>query len=740
MSYSISPALPAGLTLNTSTGVISGTPTALAAQATYTVTAANSAGSTNGSVALSVISAAVAYQSSYFAYTVGVNTHTVKPLTTGVTSTSWSVTPPLPPGLTLSPTDGSISGTPTAAAAPATYKITAVTSEGQESINLTVAVAATPLLDLGLSSQVTLMRYSGSSVLSQDYTDRWLLQNFATGATLATADEAGVVLSNGGGSYVDLQNNVMIDQGPAGLNVRSAATGQVMATIAYPPKVSWYRLATDGSYITAGSPTTLMAWSTSGQMLVSRAGDYSTATPFAAPGQIQVALGPAGQSLIETVAVPSGTATVSAPFQGVFNSWFVDGQHFFTNQGNTFWVYSKAVVQQNLMMLNTPTQLTGQGNYFWTSNVGAVSVYAVGSNGGPVLTTPDLGLPVASGTNIGLLNAFANGPGQITIIDLSGATPVVSGPFSDPCNGGNFAAQSATQWVVGNGSGVICAETSIGNPRTLTLGSARSVAAGTSYISVATSSGKIFYFNASDDSPAGTINDSSSHLLTSADGTVLAAGANTYSLPSGTILSTSPVYALSQSGTLIVSTATTCPNEAAVVPLAGGAPLYCLSVPPGGSSVVFSPDLSLAANSSGPSNTDLGSTNIYNNGILATAVPGIALGWLDNSRLVLNEYQLDPVLVGPVLKGTVIYDAAGHLVGSIPFVGLKPFQVVPASSGNSVYNADYNTIVSLTQGSTIWASGNTAIVGNTITGNFTGGVTGTQVIFALDSLVLAQPY
>jgi Putative Ig domain/PQQ-like domain len=43
--YSVSPALPVGLTLNATTGVISGTPTAAAANATYAIQAANSGGS-----------------------------------------------------------------------------------------------------------------------------------------------------------------------------------------------------------------------------------------------------------------------------------------------------------------------------------------------------------------------------------------------------------------------------------------------------------------------------------------------------------------------------------------------------------------------------------------------------------------------------------------------------------------------------------------------------------------------
>ena len=43
-SYAVTPALPAGLTLDTATGVISGTPSAPTASADYTVTAANAGG------------------------------------------------------------------------------------------------------------------------------------------------------------------------------------------------------------------------------------------------------------------------------------------------------------------------------------------------------------------------------------------------------------------------------------------------------------------------------------------------------------------------------------------------------------------------------------------------------------------------------------------------------------------------------------------------------------------------
>ena len=56
-NYSVSPTLPAGLSINASSGVISGTPTAPTASASYTVTAANAGGSTTANVTISVVTA-----------------------------------------------------------------------------------------------------------------------------------------------------------------------------------------------------------------------------------------------------------------------------------------------------------------------------------------------------------------------------------------------------------------------------------------------------------------------------------------------------------------------------------------------------------------------------------------------------------------------------------------------------------------------------------------------------------
>lgn len=53
-SYSVSPPLPAGLGLDSSSGVITGTPTAVNATTTYVVTAMNSGGSTTTSLSIEV--------------------------------------------------------------------------------------------------------------------------------------------------------------------------------------------------------------------------------------------------------------------------------------------------------------------------------------------------------------------------------------------------------------------------------------------------------------------------------------------------------------------------------------------------------------------------------------------------------------------------------------------------------------------------------------------------------------
>lgn len=154
-SYSVSPALPAGLTINTATGTISGTPTATAEQSTYTITASNVSGSVAFGLVLTVHVAppgGLAYMSPA-TLTVG-QSLSLTPTVTGAVA-SYSVSPALPAGLALNTTSGLISGVPTAAAAQTTYTVTASNVSGSVAFGLTLGVNPAPPSDFLYSSPRT---------------------------------------------------------------------------------------------------------------------------------------------------------------------------------------------------------------------------------------------------------------------------------------------------------------------------------------------------------------------------------------------------------------------------------------------------------------------------------------------------------------------------------------------------------------------------------------------------------
>ncbi|PZX64712.1 putative Ig domain-containing protein, partial [Hydrotalea sandarakina] len=140
--FGISPALPAGLSFNSTTGVISGTPTAISAATNYTITATNSGGSTTAIVNITVNDVApsgLSYTTPNV-YTVGTAITPLTPSVSGGAVTSYSISGTLPAGLNFNTTTGVISGTPTAISAATNYTITATNSGGSTTaiVNITV--------------------------------------------------------------------------------------------------------------------------------------------------------------------------------------------------------------------------------------------------------------------------------------------------------------------------------------------------------------------------------------------------------------------------------------------------------------------------------------------------------------------------------------------------------------------------------------------------------------------------
>lgn len=147
-TYSISPALPAGLAFNTATGVVSGTPTAVLAATTFRVKAALSTTTAYASIRLTVTStapvvkAALTPTSQTILATQGKAITATQPMTaTGFSgSVSYTVAPSLPAGLTMAAATGIIQGTPTVAQSSSNYTITGTSGTTTATSSVAISV------------------------------------------------------------------------------------------------------------------------------------------------------------------------------------------------------------------------------------------------------------------------------------------------------------------------------------------------------------------------------------------------------------------------------------------------------------------------------------------------------------------------------------------------------------------------------------------------------------------------
>jgi len=128
------PLLPAGLTINSTTGVISGFPTALQTTQVFLIVAQNTGGSTSTQLTITVTEqkpTSVVYSAISYQYNVTNNSIYIPgPNVTGVDGCTFSITPALPNGIVLDTITGSIQGTANGTFSTTIFTVTAATSGG----------------------------------------------------------------------------------------------------------------------------------------------------------------------------------------------------------------------------------------------------------------------------------------------------------------------------------------------------------------------------------------------------------------------------------------------------------------------------------------------------------------------------------------------------------------------------------------------------------------------------------
>jgi titin len=368
--------LPAGLTLNTSTGAVSGTPTT-SGSASFTIEATDSVGGTaTQAESFTIYAAPTITSSSLPGDDEGVTYIHVPTLSGGSGGVSWSFTGSLPPGLVVIPSTGEVGGVPTTIG---TYSFDLVATDSlggtatqPESIAITnhpwITSPAMPNGEVGASYQVTPSVTGGTEPFHWTETGSFpagLSFQGSTGELSGTPTVAGtrnftVIATDADGLEATQSESVQIVAHPS---ITSAAlpNGEVGVTYATTPAV------------TAGvGPFT---WSVSGSL-------------------------PAGLTLNSSTGEVSGTPTTLGT--STFSLVVTDANGFQASQSESVDVSSAPSItsptlpdgEVGSVYLSQPTLTGGSGATGWSVTGGSLpqGLVVVASSG------EVLGTPTAAGT------------------------------------------------------------------------------------------------------------------------------------------------------------------------------------------------------------------------------------------------------------------------------------------------------------------------------------------------------
>jgi hypothetical protein len=161
-SYTITPALPAGLALNAATGEISGTPTVYTNEMSYVIQGSNTTGITSQVVNIQVKEQAptsLGYNALMTFYK-DVTTATISPAPTGGTPNQYLITPSLPVGLNFNVLTGEITGSPAAVSSYKTYAIKGWNTGGYKTESVQIKVDKTAPFNFSYAGTTNVINFT----------------------------------------------------------------------------------------------------------------------------------------------------------------------------------------------------------------------------------------------------------------------------------------------------------------------------------------------------------------------------------------------------------------------------------------------------------------------------------------------------------------------------------------------------------------------------------------------------
>ncbi|MGB6742383.1 MAG: Ig domain-containing protein [Terracidiphilus sp.] len=688
--YTVSPPLPAGLALDPATGIISGAPAIQTAQATYTVTAGNSAGSTTAQISISVTQVSTTLLELGHGNSISYLAETSDRVLSEDSSGHWNLWN-YTSGNILVSGDGAAT-TPGAGVAMAGQVAAITTPTAIEVISpsdghLLFTIPATFAFDTPVSWQLAV---DGS----------YICLGTASGLTVwSAAGNAEFTLS---GNY----SSAAFYAGPNQLEIANGAAGaNVIQTVSVPGGTSSDGPAFSGSF---GS------WFSDGS-------GFTTVTSTTVSHPSGPYTYPSAVSSYSSASVLLNSVSVSSPYLLSATG----------GAGNWLWTVD--------------WELIGTG-------ADVLKIYQ-GANPDPVETydVTSFSTYQPSGTTIDIYNTY--GYPQVTTVDLSGSAPVLANYATPNVAYVNaLAANSLSQWVVGDRTGAILDGASVSTtPRYFGYGEALDMAAAGNLAAIATASGQILLYDVTGPTQEGSIGLLADNLAMSSDGSVLGAflddaiyaqyepdrTLNFYSLPSLTTISSFPSnyndpsylqsFSLSGSGTTIGQVMSAQTRE--VTGISGTPTIWSdtgVDAP-----ILLSPDgteIAVADYTLLTLTATAESTSIYKNGALVTTVPGYAEGWIDNDRLLVANMGTSSGQIVVTFLSSAIYSSSGTQLATFTSSQLPQMSNPQSLGSNLVYDSASNAVYSLTTGTAIWQGPVRSFTGAAIAGPYVVYPSGHQVV------------